>query len=174
MKKIKIILTILVLTLVLSGCGNSSTNTDTNVTYVVSGADSATILNAFDTNGIFYFYLKGSKLGDAVLTELTELANEYKVKVYPVDLSGSDFLKSSTDTNVQAMYTKIGKNAKFSKDGITLTTPTLFEIENGEIKNSVLGVPVNNLSKDSLTDDNLKDIKESYRSVFEAQSTLNK
>jgi len=171
MKKVKIILTTLVLLLALAGCQNKST---TSSEYLISGADSATILNAFNTNGIVYFYIQGSKLGDAGLKELTELSNEYKVKVYAVNLLNTNFLKSSTDTNVQAMYTKMGDKAKFLDDGITLTTPYVFEIENGEIKNTVQGISAKDLNADNLTDDNLKDIKDSYKSMFEAQSALNK
>ena len=177
MKKIKIILLAMVFTVALAGCGtknnaaqSSSTNNTGADAYIIKINDSKAALDAFNSKGIIFFYIDGSALGKIALQELQELATEYKVNVYCINVNDSKFKKDSSDANMKQIYAKIDSKAKYLDDKTTLMTPDIYEIENGAIKNHELGLAVDNLNVDKPTDDNIKAIKESYRSLFVSQA----
>jgi len=175
MKKVKIVLTALALTLVLAGCSltnnNSAQSTSTESTndYIVKVTDATELSNVINNNALIFFYAN-STLGNDCLDQISSLANEYKIKVYVIDISSdAKFLKNTTDTNMQAVYAKLGDKASFLKDGVTIVIPNLFDIESGQVKTNVSGVAIEKFDINNISPDDLNAIKESYRPLFESQ-----
>jgi|GEM_PF-3719984 len=176
MKKIKLLLIALILTLTLAGCsfsGNSnstsSTTESTEATeYKLEGnleevIDFNTLKTIFDTKGIVIFYSPYGSIDKALLEQLKSLGNEYNTKVYCV--KSSNFNKNSTDTNIQYVLSKISSGiTNYNGDG-SVTTPDFYEIKDGKIVNRVFGISTQ-MDFDNPTDDNKKQLKELYRSYF--------
>jgi len=174
MKKVKIILTALALTLVLAGCSltnnNSaqSTSTESTIDYVVQVTDATELANVANNSGLIFFYIKDGALGAACLEQVSDLAKEYKIKVYSVNIGDSKYLKNTTDADMQIVYKKLETYAQYLDDN-TLVTPSLYEFKDGKPVNLVVGVPKDIVQNGNISSDALSTIKESYRPLFESQ-----
>jgi|GEM_PF-2364907 len=176
MKKIKIILSLLMITTVLAGCSltnngssNSSTSTSASTNeYIITTTETSDLLSAVNNGGLIYFYINGSNLGNAVLSKVSELASEYKTKVYVVNVNDAKYSKDTTDDNVKAVYAKLGDKLKFIDSSKVLMTPVLYYIKDGAVSDSIVGVNIEKLDANNITNDNLNAIKEYYRPLFEA------